>query len=211
MRIVTSQYVSSCPYAADVPDLRPARHAVWYGVSSCGSRPQTDRGRLSELPFVAAASRVVAASHGHSWLPPAPTSSHPNPRPRRRSCTSFQSTGSSRARPLQDLQVPAHKRSFVCIYRCSPRHYYGILSYDVAMASMLSGSLRLSCPVTWAGVTTCQSTLVHRYVWLARGYARRDMCSCHPPHNSHRTRLCSPRHPPLTVPVLAASSNTSTS
>ena len=40
-----------------------ARWRVLAGVLSCGSRPQADRGRLSEYPLVAARSRV-AAVHG---------------------------------------------------------------------------------------------------------------------------------------------------
>ena len=45
------------------PDLRPRRIMVCPEVFSCGSRPQTNRGRLSEYPLVAAASRVTAV-HG---------------------------------------------------------------------------------------------------------------------------------------------------
>jgi len=103
------------------------------GITSCGSRPQTDRGRLSEYPLVAARSRV-ATVHGQpccrahfstSRCPPAAARSQLVciPRavvlPRPPQCIQVPARGGGFAdalapravvlpRPLQDLQVPAH-------------------------------------------------------------------------------------------------------
>jgi len=63
MRIVISHSSSSFDRCRRRPDLRFRRIMVCSWVFCCGSRPQTDSGRLSEYPIVAARSRV-AAVHG---------------------------------------------------------------------------------------------------------------------------------------------------